>query len=95
MSKRAEANNGLEIDVTRQTYEERWSEASIRTTVNQWDLNAREQQQLRELQTRLRDVHHWKNNPQEIVRYLRGPGLFEQGRTNIHSKWDRHSTLLL
>lgn len=66
-------------DVTRQSYEERWSDESIRTTVRQWQLTNLEEQQLKELQRRLRDLSHWKNNPQDIVRYLRGPGHFDEG----------------
>ena len=70
---------GPTVDLTTQTYEQRWSEESLKTTVDQWKLTAQEQQQLRTLQKRLRDVQHWKNNPQELVRYLRGPGHFDQG----------------
>lgn len=65
-------------DLMHQTYEERWSEASIRTVVQRWKLSPSEVQQLRELQRRLSDLNHWKNNPQDIVCYLRGPGKFEE-----------------
>ena len=72
-------SNDMRIDITQQSYEERWSDESVLMTVRRWQLTNEEQQELRELQMRLRNVSHWKNNPQEVVRYLRGPGLFEEG----------------
>ena len=61
-------------DITLQSYEKRWSDESVRTAVRLWKLSAAETKQLRELQVCLRDLDHWKNNPQDVVRYLRGPG---------------------
>lgn len=60
------------------SYEQRWSEENIQLVLRQWQLTKQEEQQLRELQRRLRDVDHWKNNPPDVIRYLRGPGHFEQ-----------------
>mgnify|MGYP005852264065 CR=1 FL=1 len=65
-------------DILDQTYEERWSEAAIQSIVRRWHLSAAEEGQLRELKMRLADIDHWKNNPMDVVRYLRGPKKFEQ-----------------
>ena len=61
-----------------QTHEERWSEANIQRVVKQWKLSDLEEQQLKLLKHRMSDLDHWKNNPVDVVRYLRGPGKFEQ-----------------
>ena len=60
-----------------QSYEERWSDAHFQKVATAWKLTDEEQKQLRLLQKQLRDVTSWKNNPLDIVRYLRGPGKFE------------------
>lgn len=60
-----------------QTYEERWADASFQKVASAWNLTKEEQAQLRRLQTSLKDVTSWKNNPLDLVRYLRGPGRFE------------------
>ena len=85
--KKSKQSCGPTVDMTIQTYEQRWSEENVKTTVDQWKLTAQEQQQLRTLQKRLSDVQHWKNNPQELVRYLRGPGHFDEGMSFNVSVW--------
>lgn len=60
-----------------QTYEERWTDASFQKVATAWKLTQEEQDQLRLLQASLKDVISWKNNPLDIVRYLRGPGKFD------------------
>ena len=64
-------------DLQYQTLDERWSDGNIQNVVERWNLNGTEERQLRELQRQLSDVDHWKNNPMEVVRYLRGPGKYE------------------
>ncbi|CAB9501461.1 SEC14-like protein 4 [Seminavis robusta] len=61
-----------------QTNDERWSDANIQKVVKQWKLSDLEEQQLRQIKLRMADLDHWKNNPLDVVRYLRGPGKFEQ-----------------
>jgi len=65
--------------VMNQSYEERWSDANVQQTVGDWKLTPEEQDQLRLLQHALLDLKdNWKNNPLDVVRYLRGPGKFEE-----------------
>lgn len=60
------------------SYDERWSEENIQSIIHRWKLSSAEEGQLRELKMRVADIDNWKNNPMELVRYLRGPKKFEQ-----------------
>jgi len=48
-----------------------WRQDRLAAVAHRWKLNAKEQQQLLELQDHLSDVIHEKNNPEEVVRFLR------------------------
>jgi hypothetical protein len=65
-------------DLHHQTLEERWSEVNIQNVVERWKLSDTEERQLRELKRQLSDVDHWKNNPLDAVRFLKGPGKFDE-----------------
>ena len=80
-------------NLTDQSYEERWSEANVQKVISAWKLTSEEQQQLRRLQKSLKkDVTSWKNNPQDIVRYLRGPGKIDAVESKFRSMIDwRHT----
>jgi hypothetical protein len=56
-------------------YQERWSEENIQTALRVWNLqnNPAMQRELRDLGHRLQDIHHFKNTPHELIRYLQGP----------------------
>ena len=51
--------------------DEIWSDANFQSMSQLWKLSAIEQDQMRELQNLLSDVSHWKNDPYEVIRYLR------------------------
>lgn len=60
-----------------QTYEERWSDASVQKVAETWKLTPEEQQQLMTIKASITDVTSWKNNPLDLIRILRGPGKFD------------------
>jgi len=51
----------------------RWSEEDFLKVVWVWDLSQDEIDKMRELEVKLYDVTHWKNNPFEVVRFMKGP----------------------
>jgi len=51
----------------------RWNEDDFRKVVRVWELSQDEVNKMRELETKLLDVAHWKNNPFEVVRFMKGP----------------------
>jgi hypothetical protein len=70
-------------DLQHQNLEERWSDVNIQNVVERWNLSETEERQLRELEHQLSDVDHWKNNPLDAVRFLRGPGAFDEVATKL------------
>ena len=50
--------------------EERWSEANFSAMASLWEFTEEEQAKMRQLQQKLSDIDHWKNDPYEVVRYL-------------------------
>lgn len=51
---------------------DRWSEKNIQAVVQQFDLNPEMEQRLRDLQRRVSDIDHFKNDPIYLVRFLLG-----------------------
>ena len=51
----------------------RWTEEDFYKVIRVWDLSQDEINKMRELEEKLSDVTHWKNNPFEVVRFLKGP----------------------
>ena len=55
--------------------EDVWSKGAIEFTSTLWDLSDEEIDQFMELKDRIKDIDHWKNQPMEVVRFLRArPG---------------------
>jgi len=52
-------------------YEERWSTDAIEECKELWNLTQEETSQLVEFKERIADVHHWKNDPFEVIRFLK------------------------
>lgn len=48
-----------------------WSDANYQETMQNWNATLQEEAQVRELQRRLADINHWKNNPADLMRVLR------------------------
>ena len=48
-----------------------WSDGNFQEMAQLWKLSDEEQTNMRELQRLLADINHWKNDPFEVVRYLR------------------------
>ena len=48
-----------------------WNDESVALVAKWWNLNDSQVSKLWELRDRLEDVKHWKNQPNEVVRYLR------------------------
>lgn len=56
---------GLEYDP------DAWRPESVQYTVNLWELRAEERTKLEQLGQRLTDVHHFKNRPSDVIRFLK------------------------
>lgn len=50
-----------------------WSEEDFHKVIRVWDLSPVEITKMRALEDQLSDITHWKNNPFEVVRFLKGP----------------------
>jgi CRAL/TRIO domain len=50
-----------------------WSQENIQMVVKQWKLSSEMEQYLRELQYRVEDITHFKNDPHCLVRFMHGP----------------------
>lgn len=48
-----------------------WNDASVAQVAEWWNLNQQQIDKLWQLHDRLQDITHWKNQPNEVVRYLR------------------------
>ena len=48
-----------------------WSKKQVQFTVNLWKLTAKEQTKLEELGRRIQDIHHFKNRPSDVIRFLK------------------------
>jgi len=48
-----------------------WSEENMDSVSKLWELSTKEICQLQDLYERLRDIDHWKNDPFEVVRFIR------------------------
>jgi len=70
-----------------QTYEERWSKESFQKVVQAWKLKTDEQQRLMELKVAVKDVTSWKNNPLDLVRFMRSPGKSVEDRLREMIDW--------
>lgn len=51
----------------------RWNEDDFLKVIWVWDLSQDQINKMRELELKLYDVTHWKNNPFEVVRFMMGP----------------------
>ena len=51
--------------------EQRWSDAQFQEMARLWNLTEKEEWQMLDLKDQLSDLDHWKNDPFEVVRYLR------------------------
>jgi CRAL/TRIO domain len=58
-----------------------WSEENIQNVVRLWKLSSETEQQLRELQYRVEDIDHFKNDPHWLVRFMHAPW----GRNNAEA----------
>lgn len=59
-------------------HEERWSREKIQEAIRVWNLNGIESEQLCSLKGKLADINHYKNNPHDLVRFIRGPQGFDK-----------------
>lgn len=51
--------------------EDRWKEESFQEMAQLWNLSLQDQQKMRQLQERIADINHWKNDPLEVIRYYK------------------------
>ena len=63
--------------------EERWREDRFDDMARLWKLTEHDKVMMRELQERVRDVDHWKNDPFELVRYY--SEFFKEGSRHNHN----------
>lgn len=50
---------------------ERWTEENFQEMAGLWELTEEDQNKLRQLQQRIADIDHWKNDPFEVIRYYK------------------------
>ncbi|CAB9508025.1 SEC14-like protein 5 [Seminavis robusta] len=58
-----------------------WSQANVTAVAELWELSEDEVDSLKKLQALLQDIDHWKNDPYEVVRYLREYGNVKKAET--------------
>ncbi|CAB9501459.1 SEC14-like protein [Seminavis robusta] len=63
---------------TEETLEERWSVQNLEYVRDLWKLDDEQYRELVAMKTKLADVHHWKNNPYEVIRFVTGPQGFHK-----------------
>jgi CRAL/TRIO domain len=59
----------MTIDDRLMTVEERWSNERLTDVCKIWNFNEGQKVALQELQHRIKDIDHWKNDPYEVVRW--------------------------
>jgi hypothetical protein len=69
---RPDNNNNTKIIPPRHSCSH-WKEDDFVRVVQVWDLSQEEISMMRELEAKLYDITHWKNNPFEVVRFMKGP----------------------
>lgn len=57
--------------VATKTYQERWAPEQIEECSELWNLTVEEKEKLMQLRDQITDVDHWKNDPFELVRFLK------------------------
>ena len=77
-----------------------WSEANIDATTTLWELTESERKDFLELRDCLKDVSHWKNCPDTVVRFMRArpgdvPGAEELFRAMIQWRLDNKVDTIL
>ncbi|CAB9514959.1 SEC14-like protein 2 [Seminavis robusta] len=58
-----------------------WSEENIQNVVAQWQLSPEMEQHLRDMQHRIADIDHFKNDPQWLTRFMAAPWGYHQAET--------------
>ena len=53
------------------SYEARWATDQVKECTELWDLTVEEKDKLLLLQDHIKDIDHWKNDPFEVVRFLK------------------------
>jgi CRAL/TRIO domain len=56
---------------TAPSLEERWNEANFNAMAELWSLSENDRARMRDLQQRLQDLDHWKNDPFEVIRFFK------------------------
>lgn len=67
----------------RKPIEDPWGPANFQVIVDTWSLTAEDIARLRDLQRRLSDVKHWKNEPLTVLRFMIAPWGFEAAEANF------------
>ena len=67
----SEFKSRFKTEVTERDLEKWWSEEKFKATAALWDLSPEEIENMKELRSSLSDIFHWKNQPSEVVRFMR------------------------
>lgn len=70
LTKPAAADNLMQRKAA-MTLEERWSDDNFAKVAKLWQLTPEAQTKLLNLKARIADIDHWKNEPHEVVRFLK------------------------
>jgi hypothetical protein len=71
------ATNKMELALRKSPGGDPWGHEKVQTVVDAWGLTEAEVDKLRDLQSRLSDIKHWKNEPATVVKFLFGPWGFK------------------
>ncbi len=64
-------NSRFKADASADDINAYWSEENFQKTVNLWELEEDEIKNLKQLKVAVSDILHWKNQPNEVVRFMR------------------------
>ena len=67
----SEFKSRFKTEVTERDLEKWWSEEKFKATAALWDLSPEEIENMKELRSSLSGIFHWKNQPSEVVRFMR------------------------
>jgi len=66
-----EKDRRFKTNVTENDIVNYWAEEKFKKTIELWDLSDEEINNLKELKEAIKDILHWKNQPNEVVRFMR------------------------
>jgi CRAL/TRIO domain len=60
-----------------------WHPKQVQQFIDSWRLTPEQVEKLWKLQRKLKDVHHWKNEPEHVLRYMFAPHGYDAAEANF------------